>query len=541
MKKTLLWLVLAALVAAAFPPAATAEESQLAAVGFNVHGYYRVRYDNYFDLSWAATQKGDDSDWWSWVDQRMLLQPTLIISDPIEINSELDILHNVMWGDNALIEEPAVVTERQPNDPASIGRVRYGTMTFRSGNLLTHSTSDTDRDLNEVDPIAVRQLYMRVTLPIGYLKIGRQADQWGMGVYANSGSPFLRFLETPGDVNDRNHGYDADSGDVYDRFQFGTRVAGFYFPSIMYDRIAEDSFKTGDNDVHAFTLANQFRDIRFADSGVFDAGFFIQGRTQQATSASLWLYDLWLRLGYAGFKWELEGLGVQGKATFVDRQTVRNLEDEGLPTGERGGEVSIGAYLGAARFLYDSGRWSAGLEWGFSSPEAANPDNEFDATAADNLIAARQELKNDPQNANARIDFTNAVIDNQAAFGRRINTYAFDPDYKIDLITWDRLMGGALKNGMYLKAGGYLRPLDGMHIGLNVLNSYLNESGKKLNGKDASHDLGWETDLNFAYTFHKQFTADTSMGYMIPGMYFRDMYDDVSNVYTFQIRTIVNF
>jgi len=520
MRKALIWLAIAGLLLTALPTLTVAEDERLSAVGFNIHGFYRVRYDNFFALSWASSERGDDSDHWSWIDQRMILQPTLIVADPIQIYMELDLLGNVMYGNNELDTQPVVVTQRKPNDLETIDTVTYDELRIRTSDIFNDSMSNTGLDGAEVDPINIRQLFMRVALPFGSLRIGRQGVNWGMGLFMNSGTPYLRYMEPLGSINDRNAGFDSDGGDVYDRVLFMTKVAGFYMPSLSYDRLAEYNFKTGDYDIHCMTFANQFRNITFSDSGTFDSGF---------------------RLGYAGFTWELEGLGLQGKAKFIDRAAVRDLEEDGLPTGERAGTINMDAYIGAGRFKYDSGRWAVGAEAGFSSPADSDPDNEFNPVGAAAIEQARQQAATDPQNASKTIDFVNAVVSNQAAFGRSINTFAFDPNYNVDLIMWDRLMGGSFENGAYFKVNGYIRPLDGMHIGLDVINSYINEAGLDKNGTSASHDLGWEVDVNFAQTMYKHFTADLEFGYMIPGMWFRDNYRDVSNVYTLQLRTIVDF
>jgi hypothetical protein len=538
MKKALIWGILLVMVVAAVPAAAHAQEDRLAAVGFNVHGYYRVRYDNLFDLGWAT---GGDSNHWSWIDQRMILQPTLVVADSIQIVMELDLLGNVMFGDNAQDMQPVLVTERKPNDLETIDYVTQDELNFRNGGVLSESMSNSDRDLEDVDPINIRQLYMRVALPIGALKIGRQSVHWGMGLFMNSGSPYGRMLDPVGSVYDRNSGFDGDGGDNYDRVLFTTRVADFYMPYLAYDRLAEDDFRTGDYDVHSATLANEFRNITFSDSGVFDSGFFIQSRTQHATEANLWVYDVWGRLAYGGFTWELEAFGVQGSAKFVDDQTVDDLKEAGLPTGQGGGTVSISAYTGVGRFEYDSGRWGAGLEGGFSSPSDPDPDNEFNSDAADAINEASQYAATDPDNPTKKAEFINTVANNQDAFGRALGSFGADSNYNIDLITWDRLMGGSLANGAFVKASGFIRPLDGMHIQLDVLNSYVNEAYRSRSGNMASHDLGWEFDLNYGYTFDKHFTVDTEAGYMLPGNWFRQNFDNVKNVYTIQLRTIVDF
>jgi len=520
------------------PPMAAAEEDGLASIGTSLHGYYRIRYHNTFDPGWIS--EDDDSDWWSYIDQRMLLQPSLIIADPIRIHMELDVLNNVLFGDNELAQLPVVHTERKPNAPEEIDRAYLELVDFNTGNIFSQSTSNTNRDRDEVQPIEIRQLYAEVMLPIGFLRLGRQASHFGMGLFSNSGTPFLR-TTGPGDINDINGGYDADGGDVYDRFLFGTRIAGMYYPVLIYDRIAEQDFRSGNEDVHSFTFANYLRGITFGDSGTFDAGAFILYRTQDSTDAEVWIYDAYFKLAYGGFSLETEALALQGSMTQIDKDTIEDLEESGLPTGEGGGEITADAYLGAVRLDYDSNRWGTGFEYGFSSPADPNPDNEFSSSGATEVALAKAEADADEDNAGTQIDFIDAVVDNQAAFGRRVNTFYFDPNYNVDLVCWEILMESKMQNGMYFKLGGYIRPLDGMHVQLDVINSYINESWQAEDGSAASHDLGWEGDLRFAYTFYKHFTTGFEFGYFWPGQYFYDVYDNVENVYTLQLNSIVNF
>jgi hypothetical protein len=546
MKKTLLWLTIVALCATAVPVVAMAEDTdggQLSTVGFDLHGYYRDRYYNYFDMRPYSATPSTNTNWWSWFDQRLDLQPTLIIADPIQIVSEFNLLDDVSWGQDSSMRIPTVNVQRQIGNAQAIQNVSYGTIYIPNGTIFSRSMSTTDNTgLVRVEPFEIRQLYARLVLPIGYFRIGRQGANWGMGVFDNSGSPYSRFMEKPStDVTDRNAGYDSNTGDFYDRVMFASRIAGFYYPMLYYDRIAGQGFKIGDSDVNGLTFANQFRDIRFADTGQFDAGFFIQSRTQHLVKGNYWFYDLWARLQYAGFLWEGEGVAYQGKAVFFKQRDVNLLTSYGLPVGNGGGHVGLDAYNALFRFKYDAGRWSTGLEYGFSSPANRDPNDEYSPTAQTAITVAKNALNSDPGNPVNKINFTNAVVANQSAFGRKINTYSFNPEYKVDLITWDQLMGGALENGMFIKVGGNIHPLDGMNVRLDIINSYINQPGLSTRGTQASHDLGWEGDLDYSYTFYKQFTMDARFGYMLPGQYFRDIYDSVKNVYTLQMRTIVNF
>ena len=540
MRRILIIAAVIGLLAGLLPSSVLADDADISSVGISLHGFYRVRYDNSFKLSWIAEDEDDDSDWWSYIDQRMLLQSTFLINDPISIHTELNILDNVMWGNNAQILAPVVVTERKPNEPETIDHVRFDALTFNTGNVFSASVTDTDRWRSEVTPIKVRQLYSEVMLPIGFLRIGRMSSHFGMGLFSNSGSPFLR-SGPRSDINDINSGFDADGGDIYDRALFGTRIAGIYYPILIYDRVAEDDFRTGTNDVHAFSFVQYVRGVTFADSGSFDGGLFIHSRSQQSTDASIWVYDLYLKLGYAGFALETEAAALQGTMTMIDNDTIEELEENGLPTGEGGGEISAEAYLGAARFNYQTRFWGSGLEYGFSSPADPNRDNEFGSDAAGEIAYAIEMADTDEDNAAAQIDFIDAVVQNQRAFGRHVYTFPFDNNYNVDLICWELLMGGAVENGMYFKLGGYIRPIDGMQVNLDVINSYINESWQDEDGNDAAHDLGWEADLTFNYTFYKRFTTGFQFGYFWPGQYFYDNYDQVHDVYTLQLRSIIDF
>lgn len=540
MKRFSLALIIAALLLSALPLSAAAEEEGLSAVGFDLHGYYRVRYDSLFKPAWAVTT-GDDSDWWSYVDQRFLLDSTLLIADPIRIHLELDVLKNTLWGNNGLETTPSAVTQRMPNDATTIQNVRYEDLTLNTVDPFTQSVTATGMDGDEVAPLQIRQLYGEVLLPIGFLRFGRMAQHFGMGIYANSGSPYARYLGRPDDINDINSGFDADYGDISDRLLFGTRVAGLYYPIVAYDRLAEDDFRSGKYDIHGLSLTNYFRDITFSDSGRFDAGLAFNYRMQDATEARLWLYNLWGRLTWAGFTLEAEALATQGSMKMIEGDEVRDLRDAGLPVGKGGGTIDVNAFLAASRFGYDARRWGTGLEYGISSPSDSNPDDEFDAAALNEIRRAAQQAGTDPDDSNAQIGFVNSVINNQSAFGRHMYTIGFDRDYNVDLIGWETLMGGAVRNGMYAKLGGYIRPLDGMDIRLDVISSYINESGHDENGEEAAHDLGWESDLAFAYTFHKRFTSGFSFGYFWPGGYCRDHFDDPQNVYTLQMKAIIDF
>ena len=523
MNRRSLVLLLAALVlVGAFGISPAWSDEKGAGVAFDLDGYYRVRYDNHFKTDWLYD---DDSDWYSYFDQRMLLKPNLIINEKVRLVLELDILKNVNFGNNTDKRVPVVYVDRNATDLEMIESINFGQVDLPKGTIFSEQMSDHNVITGEeVDPIEIRRVYGEVKLPIGLLRVGRQGSHFGLGLFDNAGD-----------------GLDDDYGDTYDRLLFAFSPIGPYIPIFMYDKIIEDDHKIADTDAHQFRWENRVKDIQWGQDNQFDAGLAIMHRWQQSTDSKIFVYDLWFRFMFGGFRLESEALALQGQMTVFDRDTIRDFEQDGLPTGQRAGKITADAYLNANQFWYEADTWGSGVEFGFSSPSDPNSDKEFDAVAADNISEAAVLAAGDPNSAQASIEFVNAVVANQSAFGNHIYTYPFDRDYSVDLIMWEMLMGGAVKNGLYAKVGGYINPLDLMQIRLDLIKSWINESGKGRNGENADHDLGWELDLDFSVSAADHFTFGMQFGYAFPGAYFDDVYRNVENVFTFQSRFVFDF
>lgn len=518
---SMLMLVALLLIGAFAVDAMAQEENKGAGVDFGISGYYRVRYDNMFNTEWAFD---DESDWWSHWNQRMILEPNMVVNEKIRINMQLDILSNVSFGNNSKARVPVVMVDRSTTDVEDIEQVQFGSFTLSKGNMFTQDMS-TDNLITgeEVDPVIVRRLFGEVELPFGVLRVGRQPSNFGLGIFSNAGD-----------------GLDDDYGDVYDRILFGTKV-GPWVPILIYDKLVEDNYKVADTDVNQFVLVNYIKDVTWGKDNHFDAGLYILNRMQQSTDAKLFAYDFWFRFGFGGFRLESETAVIRGKMTMFDRDVINELEEKGLPTGEGGGKISADAYINANQFWYETDQWGVGTEFGFSSPSDPNPEREFDANAAAQIAIARGINEGDPDSSQAGIDFINSVVENQGAFGTHVYTFPFDRDYTVDLIIWETLMGGAVRNGMYAKVGGYVNPLDLFQIRVDLVKSWINESGKGKDGKNADHDLGFEIDTDFNFTVADHFLFGIQFGYALPGKYFEDVYDGVEDVFTMQTRFVFEF
>ncbi|MDP8255775.1 MAG: hypothetical protein P9M14_08500 [Candidatus Alcyoniella australis] len=481
-------------------------------VDLDISGYYRVRYDNIFGTGWYFAE---DSDWWSYMDQRLKLDPSLSVGDNISLHMQLDCLRNVLLGQNLVEREPIIDVMRDPDDSSVIDSFDLGEYELAQGGVMSSDTSYTTRSGDEVPSVLLSRAWGQVTTPLGQLRIGRQGSHYGLGIFSNDGN-----------------GLDSDNGDTYDRFMWLLKV-GPALPALGYDRLAESDFKSGTNDVHQFFALFNWLDRPFT------GGLYLAHRNQDSTNARIFIYDAWAKVMFSRMTIEAEGVLFNGSMTQIPHSVVSELEEQGLPVGEGGGKIELSAYIAALEAHWDDDFWGAGIYSGFSSPRDSDPLREWDADAAANLAEAKAIYDADPDDPDNKIDFISSVVANQAAFGKKVYTYPFDADYNVDMILWEEIFG-QVQNGMYAKAGGYLQLAD-LRFSLFGLYSWINESGKGRDGSDASHELGFELNYETSYTLYDHFTASLLFGGFWPGQYFYDSYEDVENLFTIQSNFVFHF
>ncbi|MCS6902572.1 MAG: hypothetical protein NZX77_22780, partial [Polyangiaceae bacterium] len=140
----------------------------------DMHGYFRARYvnirrvpvgrlDSTGTLASEVHTGRDDASNGHFIYSRLRLDPTLRWGGnpmagelpKVALNAQIDVLDNVMWGDNA----------RQTGVP-----------------LFAENPSTTGIDGDERPFLLVRRLWMEVTLPVGVVRLGRQASHGGLGI-----------------------------------------------------------------------------------------------------------------------------------------------------------------------------------------------------------------------------------------------------------------------------------------------------------------------------------------------------------------------
>jgi hypothetical protein len=175
------------------------------------HGYYRARAVRATNIPLRDTnsdptftfQPGeglvpdqfggrDDASDAHYVTSRLRFNPTLRWGgDPtrgktpkVALHAQIDVLDNVVWGDNA-----------------------------RSGSVPLFAENPTNTDVwgQDRESFFLRRLWVDVLTPLGLIKAGRQASQGGLGLLFNDGNGF------------RNDFGDAEGGSTFDRVVFATR------------------------------------------------------------------------------------------------------------------------------------------------------------------------------------------------------------------------------------------------------------------------------------------------------------------------------
>lgn len=161
----------------------------LDASSFKFDGYYRVRQIYYHNI---ALQKSENT---SYFVQRFRLEPQLNINEDIVIKSQIDMLDDVLWGDNVDSGNSA-----NNGNPSNNSAYYPGSVTTPDGTGLLN--------------INVTRVWLEYHSPMGNFSIGRMPYGFGLGVNYNDGDGF------------KNEWGDAYYGNTADQIQFATMPMG---------------------------------------------------------------------------------------------------------------------------------------------------------------------------------------------------------------------------------------------------------------------------------------------------------------------------
>ncbi len=269
------------------------------AAEFSLGGYYRMRLELFKSLSAGVGLEGVPEDratgYWQ---HRVRLDPKIKLNDNISFFAQIDLLDNVIAGDN-----PEIAT--------SFGNALPE---FLSQGMMPQDSPAGSTLQN----IAVKRAWGEVLTGVGQLKFGRMGSHWGLGILANDGNA-----------------WDDDYGDTVDRIMFITKVGPLYVVP-MVDKVAESTFFAGGSDpvnVGDSTLhygsddVDQFILVAVYRGEATSAGVYGVYRIQPSTDTTVYIGDVWGKTKIGPIAVEAEGVYLQGQTlNFIPPNSPTHLD-----------------------------------------------------------------------------------------------------------------------------------------------------------------------------------------------------------------------
>jgi uncharacterized protein (TIGR04551 family) len=376
---------------------------------------------------------------------RLRLEPTINLDEGTSVHIQADALDNVVLGSTP--SDPllgSAYTDANGNRPPS-GAFNNGTQApVRQG-------VNSDRP-----SIEVKRAWAEVAVPLGVVKFGRMPNHWGMGIFHNGGGA---------DPINGGYDYDADYGDTVDRASFSLLIPGTNLRAMVASDwsltrlVSNQTLANRGHEGHPFDLDDsddvnswvgvisrmdspqEFKDTLDRGELAFNYGVYFEYKTQgwdstaknftlgttpdpaQYIPRNLKTYspDVWVKAGLDRFTLEAELIGQLGSVDVVTSADNTALTER---------HYNIRKFGGAGRLTWRGleGKLRLGVETGFASGD---------------------QWDNTPQGA-TNIAFANPLGDPTNPSASTLTQFAFNRDYKIDLILWRHLIG-AVTNAGYVK------------------------------------------------------------------------------------------
>jgi uncharacterized protein (TIGR04551 family) len=426
---------------------------------------------------------------------RFRLDPELHISDNLRVISQIDLFDNLVLGStpNEYANQPFGLDGYSVAARSGYAPISYNTTT----------TAPPTSGVNSLrDSIRVKRAWAEYATPVGELRFGRMPNHWGLGILNNAGD-----------------GHDDNYQSTIDRIQFTTGIKPLdLYVTGAWDFINEGA--TSDNlgiyrgqpydvaqsdDVSQYMLAVthrksreltrlslargeivinggvqvQYRHQLLADdangtgqsAGVCDAGgangaaslsCSPGGLIYKRRGASSWTPDVWLQVLYKKFRFEAEGVTIQGN---MDNDNATNGESADKNVGYKLRQYGIATEI-EQRLVEDKLRLGFNFGW-------ASGDSD-----AEGLVP--------PYNAQ------------QSQHGDRTDrTFRFNPAYSIDLILYRNILTRVQGTYYFRPSASYdfLRDASGQKLGGGVA-AIWSRASEFVQSPGHAHDLGVELNAN---------------------------------------------
>jgi uncharacterized protein (TIGR04551 family) len=519
---------------------------------FEVTGYFRFRSDLFFRLDmgfppdsttgpfpvplesrWDPEVQADytnkvpcgiEGDHYGWCGKHLLtganlrlrVEPVISLSEMVKIKAQFDVLDNLVLGTTP--EGYYAMVARDPWVP--VGAFAGTQVPLAWNNSLT-------------SPISVRTAWGEVLLKnIGMIKFGRMPSQWGMGILANDGSCL-----------------DCDYGDIADRVMFATKLfdtvfaAGWDFPgsgptSETYYNMQGQAYDLSVADdiyqwllVVAYKQEKEEEDKRLAvGKPVLAGGMYGLYRQQKLSAESAepgaspssidlvhrkaWavIGDLWFKFLMNDFRAELEWVMIGGQ---IGNLGLTSYTGESINVMQFGGALQL-----EQRFLDD--RLAVNFEMGYASGD----QNVEGMTPRAGLLTQGPG--------------SGSTLMSREGWN---TAFRFDPDYNVDLILFEELLGQVSAAYYFKPSVSYWFVKDHFFGQLDIIYSRASEF-ISTNGNNGN--LGVEFDVSLKYRTKDRFTGILQYAYLIPLDAWKDLpgpdaFRDIKHPMTLQAMLAIEY
>jgi uncharacterized protein (TIGR04551 family) len=385
----------------------------------------------------------------SGANMRLRLEPIINLDEGTSVHIQADLLDNLVLGStpsSAVLGSSIPLTSA--NTPPA-GPFNNGTQDPVSQGV------NSDRAA-----VQIKRAWGEVALPLGVLKFGRMPNHWGMGILYNGGGA---------DPINGGYDYEADYGDTVDRASFSLLIPGTNLRAMVAsdwaltrptsNQVSGSSgheghpFDLDDSDdvnswvgvISRMDSPQEFKDIVDRGELALNYGMYFEYKTQswdfepgavpdstiyQPRNLKTYSPDLWGKLGFDRFTIEAEVVAQLGSVGVVTGATSATSGTGATVTAVSSRSYDIRKFGGAGRATWKGleGKLRLGLETGFASG-----DNWDNTPPGETNVAFANPL-GDPTNLNTST----------------LTQFAFNREYKVDMILWRHLIG-AVTNAGYIK------------------------------------------------------------------------------------------
>ncbi|MEI9948210.1 MAG: TIGR04551 family protein [Pseudomonadota bacterium] len=423
---------------------------------------------------------------------RFRLDPELHISDNLRVISQIDLFDNLVLGSTP---------SEYRNTPALDGYAVAARSGYTPIGFGTTTTAPPTSGINSLrDSIRVKRAWAEYATPVGELRFGRMPNQWGLGILNNAGD-----------------GYDDNYQSTIDRIQFTTGIK----PLDLYVTGAWDFINEGptsDNigiyrgqpydvaqldDVSQYMLAVAHRKSReltrlalARGEVVVNGGVQVQYRHQliaddangtanaagvcspangaaslscdpgllkfSRRGATSWTPDVWLQILYKKFRFEAEGVTIQGN---MDNNKSANGQSPAANIGYKLRQWGLATEI-EQRLVEDKLRLGFNFGWASGDSDVEGLTPPFNQ--AENQHGDRTD-----------------------------STFRFNPAYTIDLILYRNILTRVQGTYYFRPSASYdfLRDASGQKLGGGVA-AIWSRASQFVQSPGHAHDLGVELNAN---------------------------------------------